>query len=275
MTARGRILISLNLAASPASLEQALAGLWPGDAEEIVGLFIEDADVLSLGNLSVAREIRYDDAQPKPPNAATLKRQLRAQASRIRTAFEERARTLTTNYSFQVMRGPIAPALCAACADFDVLMVATSRERIEQRRSLRAQVLGLLSGGPRTLIVVQEAPRREPRIAVLFEDHPGGVAALKIAATIAREQSLGLTVLIPRSRPRDEATLRNQVQKITGKHPDIRYRFMREADVREIARASAAESVRALVLPRDGREHAERLIIELLDLVDCSLIVTG
>lgn len=275
MAARGRILISLNLAATPASLEETLAGLWPADAEEIVGLFVEDTEVLGLANLPVAREIRYDDAQPRPPDVAVLERQLRAQASRIRAAFEERVRAFTANYSFRVTRGPVAHSLCEACADFDVLMIATSRDRIEHRWSLRAQVPGLLSNGPRTLIVVQEKPLREERIAVLFEDHPTGEPALATAAAIARERSLGLTVLIPRPETGDEDALRDRIRQLSGDYRDLRYRVIPEVDTREIARAAIAESVRALVLPRDGRERAGQLVVELLDLVDCTLIVTG
>ena len=275
MASGGRILISLNAAITPAVLERALASLWPLDADEIVGLFIEDTEILSLGRLPVAREIRYDDATPRPPDVARLERQLRAQASRIRAAFEERAGKLGRKHSFQITRGPGALALREACAGFDVLLVTSPRERLEYRWALRAQLPALLAGGPRMLIVVQEAPRDEPRIAVLFDDSPASRTALATAAEIAHRRSLGLSVLVPAEPPADRTDLMRQVEATIGPWPNARFHFLGNDGAQAIADAATRDAVRVLLIPREDDDNRRRLIVDVLERVDCSVIVTG
>lgn len=274
MNVRRRILVSISHAASPRSVETALAGVWARDPAEITGLFIEDLEVLNLGRLRVSREVRYGDASARAPDTAEMERQVRACARRVQAVFESWARSMNVSASFRVARGTLASCLRDACADVDVLVVAGARDWMGQRLLLRSQLPQLLSGGPRTVIFVNHAARSSGSVAVLREDTDSGRAALQMASDIAQAEGLPLTVLLP---PADDAErLRAESRAVIGDYPAVSYyRVGSENDPAEIATATQRAGARVLVLPRDGPETDALSPIDILERVDCSVILTG
>jgi hypothetical protein len=275
VTSRGRILVSMGLSVTPRNVERTLASLWTRHPAEIAGLLIEDLELLNLSRLPVSREIRYDEPAARVPDLADMERQMQAQARRIREAFEARARRMNVASSFRVARGPLAQSLLEACAGFDVLVLASARDWIGQRLSLRAHVPELLARGPRTLIVVQEAPARTGGVAAVYLDTPGGRAALQMAADIARDERLPLAVLLPAPAADRRATLRATAEELVGAGVSASYYGLATVDAADIAAATARAAARVLVLPRDDAEEARQLAIDVLERIDCSVIVTG
>lgn len=266
----------MSLSATPRSVEYALTSLWTREPAEIAGLFIEDPEVLNLSRLPVSREIRVEDASARVPDAADMERQIRAHGRRVRAAFESRARAMNVTSTFRVTRGPLAISLREACAGFDVLVVASARDWMGQRLSLRVQVPELLTSGPRTLVIVQEPLQSAGCIAVLYHDSDAGRAALQMATDIARTDGLALRVLLPAADEHQQAELRDQAKDIVGDYPAASYhRLGGEEGAAEIAAATAHAAARLLVLPRDEAEKDRQLALDVLERINCSVILTG
>jgi hypothetical protein len=272
---RGRILVSMNLSVTPRNVERTLASLWTREPAEIAGLFIDDLEVLNLSRLSVSREIRYDDASSRVLDPADMQRQIQAHARRIRAVFEAQARTMNVRSSFRVTHGPLVPSLLEASAGFDVLVLASSRDSIGQRISLRAQIPTLLEKGPRTLIIVKEPPQRTGSIAVVYQDTTGGRSALQMAMDIARGEGLALSVMLPAADARQRAELRTQAATLIGSHPAVSYQGLQDGEATSIAEATARAAARTLVLPRDDANAARQLALDVLEQIHCTVILTG
>ena len=266
----------MSLSATPRSVEYALTSLWTRGPAEVTGLFIEDLEVLNLSRLRVSREVCYEDASSRVPDAADMERQIRAQGRRVRAAFEDRARALNVASTFRVTRGPLASSLLEASAGFDVLVVASARDWMGQRLSLRLQLPQLLASGPRTLVIVQEPAQSAGCVAAVYQDSTSGRAALQMAADIARTEGLALAVLLPAEDEPQHARLRAQADEIVGHYPAASYhRLGRTDDARGIAAATARAAARVLVLPREDAETDRQLALDVLERIDCSVILTG
>ena len=275
MATRRRILVSMSLSVTPRNVERTLASLWTRAPAEIAGLFIDDLEALNLSRLPVSREIRYDDASTRVPDPADMQRQIQAHMHRIRAVFEARARTMNVASTFRVARGPLVPSLLEASAGFDVLVLASSRDSIGQRLSLRMQIPTLLEKGPRTLIIVREPSQRTGSIAVVYRDTEGGRAALQTAMDIASGEKLPLSVLLPAADAPQRAELRAQAATHIGAHPAVSFQGLQDGEATTIAEATARAAARALVLPRDDAKAACQLALDVLEQINCTVILTG
>jgi hypothetical protein len=276
MASPRRILISLSHSVSPAGVEAALASVWIHEPAEITGLFIEDLDVLNLGHLRVSREVRFADASARIPDAADMERQVQAYARRVRAAFETQVRSMNVTSSFRVTRGTLQSCLQEACADIDMLVIPAAREWMGQRILLRSHLPNLISGGPRTVILANPAPRARGGVAVLFEDTDAGRAALRTAVDISEAKKLAMTVLLPAVDAENLQRLHGAAKEVIGDCANVNFhRIASEIDATEIANATRRIAARALILPRDGIEARRRTAVDVLQKVDCSVILTG
>jgi hypothetical protein len=83
---------------------------------ELLGLFIEDVDLLRLAALPFAAEVGFASAARRELDPASLERALRAQAARLRQALAD-ALEPDISWSFRVARASPAQAVAAALAE--------------------------------------------------------------------------------------------------------------------------------------------------------------
>lgn len=108
----------LSLAAAAASAELAAAL-----GAELVGLFVEDLDLLRLSASSAAVEADRLSGRSRRFATGDLERQLRAQAARALAGFERATGGRAPRASFRVARGRIAREILAAAGESGVVVL--------------------------------------------------------------------------------------------------------------------------------------------------------
>ena len=262
-----RVVVWLDPTTSQEPALEALAGL--GAGAEILGLFVEDTDLVGVSQLSVAREFAYGGPATRQLERERTKAGFRVHGARMRGVFEAMVRRITPRHSFRVARGVLRTELLKISADCDTLVLAHSRRQLGARLTVRAQLAELLASGLRTLVFVQERWRTGRSIVVLFDGTPAAGTALRMAAEIARAEELDLVVWLPDAR-HDE--LMPRVLEELGTHNGYTTRRLPATDAVALARAADAEHARAIVVPGDGAGTLESITV-LLDRADASLIV--
>jgi nucleotide-binding universal stress UspA family protein len=107
-----------SLAAAEAALEVAAAlGV------DLVGLFVEDLELLQLAELPLAVVADRLGAEPRAAESRALELELRAQAARARGAFERLLARRGVAGTFRVARGRVTAEILAAAGPGDVLVV--------------------------------------------------------------------------------------------------------------------------------------------------------
>lgn len=84
---------------------------------ELLGLFVEDADLLRFAELPFALEIGHASAQRRRPDPAALQREMRELAAAAERALADIAARMPVRWSFRVTRGYAATELLAAAAE--------------------------------------------------------------------------------------------------------------------------------------------------------------
>ena len=84
-----QIIVALDASSSSRALLEAAAELAARLQTELVGLFIEDANLVNLAGSPFFREVSHFSATARPLSSEQLERQLRGQANQIRRALTE------------------------------------------------------------------------------------------------------------------------------------------------------------------------------------------
>lgn len=87
---------------------------------ELLGLFVEDPDLLALAAFPFAREVGFPSATRRVIDRATMERSLRALAAELERACASAMRGAAVPWSFRSARGSLAAELLAAVAEKSV-----------------------------------------------------------------------------------------------------------------------------------------------------------
>jgi hypothetical protein len=103
---------------------------------ELLGLFLEDVELLHFAGLPFAREIGAS-ARPRGLDVQTMERRLRSQAEEARRALAAAAEGRALRWSFRVERGSVPAQLRKALADADVVVLpGAGGDRLPRRSAV-------------------------------------------------------------------------------------------------------------------------------------------
>lgn len=268
-----RVVVWLDPTAPQENALPVLASL--GAAAEILGLFVEDINLLELSQLPVAREITFEGPATKLIESQNIERQFRAHSNRMQNLFERAVKNIGSMHSFQVTRGELRAELLKISSDCDTLVLSYSRRQFGPRLTIRTRLADLLESGPPTLVFVQEQWRTGQRVATLFDGSEQSLEALRIAASIAVSEGLELSVWIPDVGDDSRQELAARVREhLSGSKTRYSLRTLETDNVDDLVNAAGQDKPRVLVLPVIRATKTRERIAELLDRVNCSVIVT-
>ena len=182
--------------ASRSALEAAAELASRGDLE-LLGLFVEDEDLLRTARMPFAREVGATSATARPMDPEQLERTLRARAAEIRRLLNSLEGRLALRWSLKVARGRAVAEVLAVAGPDDLLVVQRTGGP-SLRGGPGATIRDLLREPRVSVMVLPEtlAETTHPVVA-LFDDPEGGPRALEMAAHLARGNGQELTVVIP------------------------------------------------------------------------------
>jgi nucleotide-binding universal stress UspA family protein len=118
-----RIIVGLDSVPSNRALLEAAVEL-AGKAEaELVGLFVENIDLLHFAGLPFAREVGFASATRRVMDVEAMERCLRALAKEAQRTLEATAAPASVRWSFRVARGSAPAELLAVARDADLVVV--------------------------------------------------------------------------------------------------------------------------------------------------------
>jgi hypothetical protein len=273
-----RVLVVLDPAAPRPETLEALACLTGGRSVSLLGLYIEDADLLSLARLPFAREVRLGGGPLVALDSQAVTHALEAQAERVRRLFESASAALRLSSSFRVVRGNVEEELKRAALEADLLLIGRAG-RGAGARNWQTRVLGRLPGKTRkTVVYVQEAWHKGKATVVYHDGDEESRSALALAAHMANLEKTPLVVIIAAGPTVEELaqTVRSQLRDWNIQAPVEIVEPLGSAQSLETWRRLLLRlDARVLVVPAGHPEIDDRLLAGLLDRLECSLIVVN
>ena len=257
-TAVGRILLALDSSAEAETAIEAAAALAAELRAELLGLFIENAELFRLAELPFAAEIALGPPAVRRLDREMLERAVSAQAEKARRALAEAANRQRLSWSFQIARGQSVRMALAAASDFDWLMIRFAGRGPRPSSGLRRD-----SGreiGRDVMVVLDAATVSERALATavrLSIANGGGVAVLLVGA--------------------DAQALASMRERLTAMQPPLSVEcLLCDAPIREaqdLLKAVRERQPEMLVVNRDSPLLTERTLTALAEQLDCPLLL--
>ena len=270
-----RILIALD--ASPPSIAalEAAAALAVRVNAELLGVFIEDVNLLRLAGLPFAAEIGVLAPRTRPFASDEMEQHLRAQRVRAEAALVRVAERLQLRWSFRVARGQIVPELLAAAMEADLMALGSMSTQMIRRAWLGSTTQALMARAARPLLIAPHGATVRLPIAVVYTDSPGSAQALALAQYVCERLGDGelVVLLIADDAEQEERLRRTAAARLEASHGTVRYRWLVEADANALARALRAERAGTLVFATDVGELDAQSLRQLLERMDIAVLL--
>ncbi|MDN5848103.1 MAG: universal stress protein [Nitrococcus sp.] len=195
-----RIIVLLDSSRAARVALEAAAELAARRRARLLGLLVEDTDLLRSASLPFGREIGFTSGRIRPMSSADMERRLRRQAEEARRLLAAAGRRRAIEWSLQICRGQVEAETLAITLPTDLLVL----RRIDWARGtgLRfGQLTVRIATTANCSVMVLGEPPQAPRqpILVLYEGAETGDRALAAAALMARESKQEIMVLLPPS----------------------------------------------------------------------------
>ena len=223
-----RILVALDVSEQSRAALEAAARLAGGLNAELVGLFVEDSDLLRMAELPVTRLVGARGTGALDP--AMLRRAFKVQAAAARATLERTAEQWQIRWSFRVARGSSAEAVVAEAGDFDLVALGRTSRPAVRTAPLGATARRTALAASCSVLVSRSGKQAGCPLVALYE---GGTRALPLTAQLSRVFACSLIVAILAETPERAAALEEEATT-----------WLREAGLHgQVERLDAAEAV--------------------------------
>ena len=164
---------------------------------ELLGLFVEDINVLRIAGLPHAQEFGVYSAQRRQINPVDVERQLRVRSRQVQHSFRLLSERESVRGTFRVTRGSVGKEIQSAAADADVLIlgqVGWSQLRERQVGSTTRAVC--CAEAPGVTAVLLSGAQLAPPVLVIYDASEAAEKALVFAGGLVDEMGGTLEVLL-------------------------------------------------------------------------------
>jgi nucleotide-binding universal stress UspA family protein len=268
-----RILVALDASPhSQAALEAAveLAALMEA---EMLGLFVEDVNLLRLAELPFPQEICVSTTTCRWLDVRAIERDLRAQATRVRRTLALHAGRARVRWSFQVARGVIARELLTAAAHADMITLGRAGHSLGERH-LGSTARAVLNEAPCLTLLVQQGERLQLPVMVVYDGSALAQRALTIAARLVEGRGRHMIVLIPTDDEQTVERIKCEVsERLKERDLMARYHVVPAPNAQRLARAIQTEPLGTLVLPADSTALSREAMIDLMNEIEVPILL--
>ncbi len=260
-----RILIALDTSTQSLAALKAAVTLAAELGADLEGLFVEDANLMRIANLPVARRVLFPSAAEEPLDSSRMERELKALARRAQRSLAAMAENSGIHWTFRVVRGKVPVEILAAASESDLLTVGRSGWSVARRMQLGSTAQNAAMNAPKALLLVKQPLDFDRPVVVLFDGSPLAEQALRAAARFAGAFQSHLTIFILAESPENAKTLmRRATHLLKADEIEASFRPVFAAGALQLADAIESEAGGLLVLCRQYGRVSENEIQELL-----------
>jgi len=261
-----RILVAMDSSKESMAALEAAAMLAVRLQAELMGLFIEDADLLNLAALPFSREAPLLSRAGRLLDPERLEQELKSKAAIARQALARRAESLHLQWSFRTARGRVETELLAAAAQADLIAVGKSMRPMTGDVRLGRHARAVVAQSATSMLFASAAgcPADSP-LAAVYDGSPRSNATLSLAARLAQREGRRLLVFVLGQSPADfashEIAVREQLHAL-GVSASVRR--VRGKGLQDIVPAVLAEPVELLIVGTHAQPADEGAALDIL-----------
>jgi nucleotide-binding universal stress UspA family protein len=269
-----RVLVALDASPHSRAALKAAAELAADFQTEILGMFIEDINLLRLAQLPCAREVAYATRGIRTVDSQRLERALRTQAAQLQHMLATVAQGRNVPWSFRVGRGNVAKDLLAVAEEGDVLVLGRVGTSIVQRARLGSTAQTVVATARHTVVFLEHGVELGVPVLVLFDGSEGAVRAMATAARLTRGEDRNLVVLLAGNDKDAQQRLHQQASSwLAAQGHGARFYGLAPGAI-SLINTVRRERGRTLVLAADHAFAKEETLADIMRRVRCPVVLT-
>lgn len=269
-----RILVALDASPHSQAALEAASELAQALKAELIGIFVEDVNLLHLAGLPFAREVGYPSGIDRPLDSPSMERWLRIQAEQARQALASIATRRQLRWSFRVARGQVAAELLTAALEADLLALGKASWASTRRVRLGATARVVVAQALGPVLLLQHGHAICQPVQVVYNESPAARRALTTAVQLAALAGGHLTVMLVTDTPESARHLQEEVDaRLQAEQVKGRYRQLVSPSAEELAQALHMAGGGTLIISADHHLLAGEGLPTLLDAMDCSVVL--
>lgn len=269
-----RIVVAADASEHGRAALEAAANLAARFHADVEGVFVEDINLIHLGELGIGREVHLISGQARAYDRQELERQLVAEAAEARRALAMLAERAHVRSTFRVVRGRVDTEIIAAAGEGDLLIMGTVSRSIGLSRRPGSAALAAAARSPRSVLLLRHGARIQGRPIVVHDGSDGADAALDAAARLAMGVGAALTVLLIAETAQAADALQARITEHLAGLP-VEPKFLRapRLELDELCRLSHRADADVLVLDAESPALAGEAREHLLEDVGCAILL--
>ena len=182
-----RILVALDTSLHSRAALAAAANLAARLEAQLIGVYVEDMNLLRLAQLPFAQEIHYASATPQKLDKDVMEKQLRSQADRAQNDLRQTAEQHALEWSFQVLRGLVAAELLTAAEEADLLVLGRTSRQTMPNYWLGSTARTAIAQHQRPVLLMSSHFNLNQPPLLIYDGSAAALRALPLAVALARE----------------------------------------------------------------------------------------
>jgi nucleotide-binding universal stress UspA family protein len=269
-----RILIALDASTHSLAALHAAAEMAANMQAELIGLFVEDENLLHLAGLPFAQEVRSPSAESEPMSSDKMQKELKLQASQARRALKSAAERVNARWSFRVVRGQVTASVLAAALDADLLAIGRVSRPLSSRSRLGSTARAVSIETKRSVLLMPPSSDLDYPVLVTYDGSEGAKQALRAAARLARSGGDKLNVLLLADSLEAIEPLQNEVTEwLDERGLAAGFHWLPQATVAGLVEMVQSAESCVLVLGGENPLVEAAAIQDLLDATDCPVML--
>ncbi len=261
-----RILVALDGSPHSQAALEAAAHLADLLQAELMGVFVEDVNLLRLAELPFAQEVRRHTATIEKLELRLLRRQLRRQAEQAQADLKRVASAHALSATFRVARGPVSAEVLAAALEADLLALGRISHAGPPRLGSTAKTA--VSQTSRPVLLMRPGLLFDQPILLIYDGSPGAERALEVATYLAGEDG-HLQVLLWAENAQQATAFEEAIrQSQQPKKLHLQFRRLTQPDIANLAYLVRLSGTGLMVLSDTNTRLPTAVIHTLLEELD-------
>jgi hypothetical protein len=237
----------------------------------VIGIFVEDINLLRLAEMPFIQEVGYFSARSYPMSSQGIERQLRSSNRWLQQVFQMLSSNTNIRWSLRTIRGSIAAELLDSVLDTDLLILG--RTGLPGMRQVGPIVRSLINRAPTQSLIINRPVRPGTRVIILYDGSASSQKALLACElVIAPENPVIVLIIAPDFEQAQRLQAQAQAELVAATNR-TRYHWLRGADAILLAQLARREECGVLVLPAESDALPVDSLLALLDRTDCSVLL--
>lgn len=248
-----RILVPLDASSHSLSALEAAIELAANFNAELIGLFVEDTNLLRLAESPFAQEISFFTPVFRQMERKHLEFQLQVQAEQMRKLLASKADSAGVPWKFRISRGGVTTEVLAESTQADLTILGKVGWSLAGTAHVGSTVQTVIAQSRCLTMIFQHGIRLEFPVLILFTGSTLSQKALEIAAGIQKLRRGSLKVIILAEGKENYKKYQDLVKKVLENYNlKAECRAITSAGILELHRILSLEGRGPLVLPCEG-----------------------